>query len=99
MAATGAHLYSTAKHHRFPLTPALSPSAVERVNRRQRQAGVRGNPVVLTRHAPATPFLRSTTLALLLAAGALSAAPADQATEEKPRSIVAVFRIDGPGTE
>ncbi len=38
-------------------------------------------------------------LALLLAAGRAPAAPDEQAAEEKPKSIIAVFRLDGPITE
>jgi protease-4 len=38
-------------------------------------------------------------LALLLAASRAPAAPGEQTVEEKPRSVVAVFRLDGPVTE
>src|SRR5260370_17250825 len=38
-------------------------------------------------------------LALLLSAHYAPAAPGDQPAEEKPRSIIAVFRLDGPLTE
>jgi protease IV len=44
-------------------------------------------------------ILSGAALALLLAATRAPAAPGEQAVEEKPRSIVAVFRLDGPVTE
>src|SRR5207245_6546663 len=44
-------------------------------------------------------ILHGTCLALLLPFTVSPAAPADQSTQEKPRSIVVVFRIDGPVTE
>jgi protease-4 len=48
---------------------------------------------------PAAAVLWSAVLALMLVASRAPAAPAEQTTEEKPRSIVAVFRLDGPVTE
>jgi len=43
--------------------------------------------------------LRSLGLAIMLASNGASAAQNDQPAEEKPRNIVAVFRLDGPITE
>src|SRR5271169_5699140 len=43
--------------------------------------------------------LWSACLALMLTATRAPAAPGEQTVEEKPRSIVAVFRLDGPVTE
>ncbi len=47
----------------------------------------------------AAAFLWPVVLALMLAPTRAPAAPAEQTSEEKPRSIVAVFRLDGPVTE
>jgi len=47
----------------------------------------------------ATAVLRSIGLSCLLASTGALAAQGDQPPEEKPRNIVAVFRLDGPVTE
>ena len=47
----------------------------------------------------AAALLSCAVLAFMLAVTQAPAAPADQAPEEKPRSIVAVFALDGPVTE
>ena len=47
----------------------------------------------------AAAVLWSAVLTLMLAANRVAAAPAEPTSEDKPRSIVAVFRLDGPVTE
>jgi protease-4 len=52
------------------------------------------------RTAPAVAtVLSSVGLVLLLAASRAPAAPGEQTVEQKPRNVVAVFRLDGPVTE
>lgn len=52
-----------------------------------------------SRTTPAAAALWRLGLALLLGAPRAPAAPGEQTVEEKPRGIVAVFRLDGPVTE
>src|ERR1051326_5499102 len=47
----------------------------------------------------ATSTLRSILLAIVLAANPCLGTPVEQTSEEKPKNLVAVFRIDGPLTE